>query len=134
MKPSFSFSKTHLRFRSLVFGILCGSFVLSCSSENSKTQAGSSQSSFGQKTAAALVANLSQNKLLSSDACVGSTSSDVVADKKGVVYIKPCGTGNGSSWENAAGVQALLNINKVPSTANSIWLASGIYTPKGNGV
>jgi len=125
----FSVKKLSFLFRSSFFLLVVGTFIVSCSSENSKTQAGSSQSSFGQKTAAALVANLFQNKLLASDACVGSTSSDVVADKKGVVYIKPCGTGNGSSWENAAGVSVLRNTALLSSSVKALWVASGVYTP-----
>jgi len=44
-----------------------------------------------------------------------------------VVYVKPNGTGNGSSWANASG-----NLAAVMNAANSnteIWVAQGTYTP-----
>jgi hypothetical protein len=47
-------------------------------------------------------------------------------DSLGIVYVKPDGTGDGSSWEHALGsVQAAINTNGV----QQVWVATGTYFP-----
>lgn len=48
-------------------------------------------------------------------------------------YVKPGGTGDGSSWENASGnIQNMIDelANNANGQAGEVWVAAGIYTPQ----
>ncbi|QKZ12527.1 cellulose binding domain-containing protein [Spirosoma sp. KUDC1026] len=54
-------------------------------------------------------------------------STGLLAQAQSIRYVKPAGTGNGSSWANASGdLQAMINAS---SSGQQVWVAQGIYKP-----
>jgi predicted outer membrane repeat protein len=59
-----------------------------------------------------------------------STGSTVVPDANGIVYVKKGSTGNGSSWNNAAGeLSDALYTAATNTSITQIWVTAGTYTP-----
>jgi hypothetical protein len=59
-----------------------------------------------------------------------STSTTIVPDAKGIVYVKKSSTGDGSSWNNAAGELAdALYAAATNTSIHTIWVAQGTYNP-----
>lgn len=98
---------------------LLGDYALAATSK--AIDAGSNDFAIGT------LSDLAGNPRLTFDAVdIGTYEYFAQADALGIVYVKPNGLGDGSSWDNALGsVQQAINVNSV----QQVWVAAGTFFP-----